>query len=174
MRSHRALFAILGLCIGPAPTQVVSNAADDVATVRRAADGWRRELRIIDLHQHIDYTPERLVRAVQIMLDWVEQSLEKHPNLMADLAARIPEIGRHDAEKVRRLFVRYQDRILFATDFQVYNRLTLGSGGSGPPPTDDDALSFFQKHWRWLETNDRQFEHMTLIQRHRITRRRAA
>jgi hypothetical protein len=42
--------------------------------------------------------------------------------------------------------------------------LTLGSGGSGPPPTDDDAVSFFQKHWRWLETNDRQFEHMTPIQ----------
>ena len=350
MKSQRALFAILELCLGSAPTQTVLNAADDVATVHRTADGWRRERRIIDLHQHIDSTPEHLVRAVQIMdrvgigiavnlsggttthpgdapsefgrnkqladqlfpgrfihymnldytgwdqpdfseravrqieegnrlgaagfkeykrlglylrdgagqlikiddpkldpvwkrcgelgmpvpvhvadpkafwlpydqtnerwkelkdhrnwwfgdtnqypthaellaalnrviarhpettfvcvhfannaedLDWVQESLDKYPNMMADLAARIPEIGRHDAEKVRRLFIRYQDRILFATDFQVYNRLTLGSGGSGPPPTDDDAADFFQKHWRWLETNDRQFEHMTPIQ----------
>src|SRR2546429_398532 len=73
-------------------------------------------------------------------------------------------IGRHDPDKVRRLFFKHQDGIFFATDFQVYDRLTLGSGGSGPPPTDEDAADFFQKHWRWLETNDRQFEHMTPIQ----------
>jgi predicted TIM-barrel fold metal-dependent hydrolase len=97
-------------------------------------------------------------------LDWVEQALDKYPNMMADLAARIPEIGRHAPEKVRRLFVKHQDRIVFATDFQVYNVLTLGSGGSGPAPTDDDARIFFEKHWRWLETNDRDFEHMTPIQ----------
>ena len=97
-------------------------------------------------------------------LDWVERSLDQYPNMMADLAARIPEIGRHDPAAVRRLFLKHQDRILFATDFQVYERLTLGSGGSGPPPTDDEAVAFYQKHWRWLETNDRQFEHMTPIQ----------
>jgi len=67
MKSQRALFAILGLCLGSAPTQTVLNAAGDVATVHRTADGWRREHRIIDLHQHIDSTPEHLVRAVQIM-----------------------------------------------------------------------------------------------------------
>jgi hypothetical protein len=97
-------------------------------------------------------------------LDWVEQALDKYPNMNADLAARIPEIGRHAPEKVRRLFMKHQDRIFFATDFQVYNRLTLGSGGSGPAPTDDDARVFFEKHWRWLETNDRDFDHMTPIQ----------
>lgn len=97
-------------------------------------------------------------------LDWVERSLDKFPNMMADLAARVPEIGRHAPEKVRRLFVKHQDRIVFGTDFQVYDRLTLGSGGSGPAPTDDDARIFFEKHWRWLETNDRDFEHMTPIQ----------
>lgn len=97
-------------------------------------------------------------------LDWVEASLDRYPNMMADLAARVPEIGRHDPEKVRRLFLKHQDRILFATDFQVYDRLTLGSGGRGPAPTNADAVEFFKKHWRWLETNDRNFEHMTPIQ----------
>ena len=97
-------------------------------------------------------------------LDWVEQALDKRPNMMADLAARIPEIGRHNPERARRLFVKHQDRILFGTDFQVYDRLTLGSGGSGRPPSDDEAVTFYEKHWRWLETNDRQFEHMTPIQ----------
>ena len=97
-------------------------------------------------------------------LAWVEKRLDERPNMMADLAARIPEIGRHDPEAVRRLFVKHQDRILFATDFQVYDRLTLGSGGSGPSPTVDDAIVFFQKHWRWLETGDKSFAHMTPIQ----------
>jgi|UPI0004BBC50C predicted TIM-barrel fold metal-dependent hydrolase len=97
-------------------------------------------------------------------LDWVESQLDAHPNMMADLAARIPEIGRMDPIKVRQLFMKHQDRILFATDFQVYDRLTLGSGGSGSAPTNKDAHSFFSKHWRWLETNDRDFDHMTPIQ----------
>jgi hypothetical protein len=82
----------------------------------------------------------------------------------ADLAARIPEIGRHAPEKVRRLFLKHQDRILFATDFQVYNKLILGSSGNEPPPTDADAEVFFAKEWRWLETHDRNWPHMTPIQ----------
>ena len=77
--------------------------------------------------------------------------------MMVDLAARIPEIGRQDPEMVRRLFIKQQDRILFATDFQVYDRLIAGSGGNGPPPTDEDAVTFFDKHWRWLETRDKDF-----------------
>jgi len=97
-------------------------------------------------------------------LAWVDASLDRHPNMMADLAARIPEIGRHDPEAVRRIFLKHQDRILFATDFQVADELTLGSGGSGPPPTEADAIDFFHKHWRWLETRDKDFAHMTPIQ----------
>jgi len=95
---------------------------------------------------------------------WVDKMLDRYPNMNADLAARIPEIGRHDPRTVRRLFIKHQNRIFFGTDFQVYDRLTLGSGGSGPPPTDDDAKEFYAKHWRWLETSDRAFPHMTPIQ----------
>jgi predicted TIM-barrel fold metal-dependent hydrolase len=97
-------------------------------------------------------------------LEWVEQALDRRPNMYADLAARIPEIGRHDPDKVRRLFVKHQDRILFATDFQVYDRLILGSSGNEPPPTDADAEVFFAKEWRWLETLDMNWPHMTPIQ----------
>ncbi len=97
-------------------------------------------------------------------LDWVDASLSRYPNMMADLAARIPEIGRHDPEKVRRLFLKHQDRILFGTDFMVYDRVILGSSGKEPPPSDADAEVFFAKEWRWLETRDKNWEHMTPIQ----------
>lgn len=95
---------------------------------------------------------------------WVDAAMDRHPNMWVDLAARVPEVGRHDPDLVRRFFVKHQDRILFATDMSVGEELVLGSGGSGPPPTDADAVVFFQKHWRWLETRDLNFAHMTPIQ----------
>jgi predicted TIM-barrel fold metal-dependent hydrolase len=97
-------------------------------------------------------------------LAWVDRELDLHPNMWIDLAARVPEIGRHDPDEVRRFFLKHQDRILFATDLAVDDDLVLGSGGSGPPPTDADAVDFFTKHWRWLETRDLHFAHMTPIQ----------
>lgn len=97
-------------------------------------------------------------------LDWVDASLSRYPNMMADLAARIPELGRHDPAKVRQLILKHQDRILFGTDFMVGDRLILGSSGNEPPPTDQDAVVFYQKHWRWFETSDRDWSHMTPIQ----------
>lgn len=97
-------------------------------------------------------------------LEWVDAALARRPNMMADLAARIPELGRHDPATLRTLFIKHQDRILFATDFMVYDRLILGSSGSEAPPTDDDAITFFTKEWRWLETLDRDWPHMTPIQ----------
>lgn len=97
-------------------------------------------------------------------LDWVEKALDRYPNMNADLAARVPEIGRHDPDKVRRLFLKHQDRIFFATDFQVYNKLILGSSGNEPPPTGADAEVFFAKEWRWLETREKNWPHMTPIQ----------
>jgi len=97
-------------------------------------------------------------------LDWVESALDRFPNMYADLAARIPELGRHDPDRVKRLFVKHQDRILFATDFMVYGKLILGSGGDEDRPTDDEAIEFYRKCYRWLETADRDWPHMTPIQ----------
>ena len=97
-------------------------------------------------------------------IDWVDRQLAAHPNMNVDLAARIPELGRQDPEKLRQFFIKNQDRIFFATDFQVYDNLILGSSGDGEHPTDEDAVTFFHKEWRWLETTDRNWPHMTPIQ----------
>jgi hypothetical protein len=97
--------------------------------------------------------------------DWVAHELDAHPNMMVDLAARIPEIGRHDPKKMHDFFVKYQDRILFGTDFQSLDRLMiLGSSGNEPPPSVADAEVFFRKEYRWLETWDKNWPHMTPIQ----------
>src|SRR6266498_3337744 len=39
----------------------------EVTSVGRRANVWRSEHRLIDLHQHIDYTEDRLARAVRVM-----------------------------------------------------------------------------------------------------------
>ena len=96
--------------------------------------------------------------------EWVDRALDRHPNMWIDVAARIPEVGRHDPAKVRAFFEKHQDRILFATDFMVYDKLILGSGGDDEQPTDEDGVDFYRKCWRWFETEDRDWEHMTPIQ----------
>jgi len=96
--------------------------------------------------------------------EWVDQALDRNPNMMIDVAARIPEGGRHAPEKIRAFFGKHQDRILFATDFMVYDKLILGSGGDAERPSDDDGVAFYNKSWRWFETSDRDWEHMTPIQ----------
>lgn len=128
-----------------------------------------REALLAALDRVIDRHPETTFVSVHFGANaediaWVDSAMDCHPNMWIDLAARIPEIGRHDPDEVHRFFVKHQDRILFATDLSVNDDLVLGSGGSGPPPTDADAVVFFQKHWRWLETRDVKFPHMTPIQ----------
>ncbi|MDP9002861.1 MAG: amidohydrolase family protein, partial [Myxococcota bacterium] len=129
----------------------------------------RREELLAALERVIGRHPETTFVCVHFAnnaedVEWVDAQLDAHANMMADVAARIPEIGRHDPEKVHALFMKHADRIFFATDFQVYDRMTLGSGGSGPAPSESDALDFFQTHWRFFETADKGFAHMTPIQ----------
>lgn len=96
----------------------------------------------------------------------VDLLLKRCPNLVIDTAARVPEIGRHRARRMRAFFERWQDRILFGTDLGVGPRaqdLTLGSGGD-TVPTAADVERFFSATWRYFESSDRQFEHPTPIQ----------
>ncbi len=96
--------------------------------------------------------------------DRVGRMMDRYPNLVIETGARIPEIGRHDAARMHRFFERYQDRILFGTDFAMGSfGLTLGSSGA-EPDTLDRVPFFFNAHWRYFETDDRDFAHPTPIQ----------
>ena len=43
-------------------------------------------------------------------------------------------------------------------------QMILGSSGHEPPPSEADAEVFFRKEYRWLETWDKNWHHMTPIQ----------
>ena len=63
--------------------------------------------------------------------------LDKYPNLVVEIAARIAELGRQPVT-AREFFLKYQDRIMFGTD----------------GPRDPVRLRL---HWRFLETDDEYF-----------------
>ncbi len=98
--------------------------------------------------------------------DRVARMLDKYPNLYVDTAARVPEIGRQGAAKMRRFFEKYQDRIVFGTDTGVgesQDEMMYGSNGANPP-TAADEKRFYEATWRYFETTDKQFESPTPIQ----------
>ena len=88
---------------------------------------------------------------------WVSEQLDRLPNLYVDLAARVPELGRHDPERLRQVFLRHQDRIVFGTDLGVSGEdfLMLGSFGEEPNRR-EEVGPFFTAYQRWLEARDEQ------------------
>ncbi len=96
-------------------------------------------------------------------IDYVSRTLAANPNLYVDVAARVPEIGRHPPAKVRALFERFQDRILFGTDLGVTRGLMLGSVGKVDPRLPDVFL-FYADHFRFFEGSEKQIPHPTPIQ----------
>ena len=97
---------------------------------------------------------------------YVDKLLDTYPNVWVDTAARVPEFGRHASDKVRALFMKHQDRILFGTDFiSSPRKMQLGSVWHKPGrPTIDDAVRFFERHWEYFETDHQGIEHPTPIQ----------
>jgi predicted TIM-barrel fold metal-dependent hydrolase len=96
----------------------------------------------------------------------VARMLDRYPNFYIDTAARVPEIGRHPQDEMRRFFVKYQDRILFGTDTGIGaedDQMMYGSNGENVP-TRADEVRFFTATWRYFETSDKQFESPTPIQ----------
>jgi predicted TIM-barrel fold metal-dependent hydrolase len=94
-------------------------------------------------------------------LDYVDKLLDRHPNVVVDVSARLAEIGRHDPEKVRAFFVKHKDRILFGTDLGIHQRTRdgvvessffLGSLSKEPPKKSDVKL-FFDRHTRFFESD---------------------
>ncbi len=98
--------------------------------------------------------------------DNVARMLDRYPNFFIDTAARVPEIGRHPQEKMRRFFTKYQDRVLFGTDTGIgpdQEDMMYGSTGA-LPATREDEVRFFTETWRYFETLERQIESPTPIQ----------
>lgn len=98
-------------------------------------------------------------------LGYVDRILATYPNVYTDTSARVPEFGRHPADQVRAFFLKHQDRILFGSDLVVDGTGQLQLGSVSPTePGVDDAVVFYERHWRYFETDGKQIDHPTPIQ----------
>jgi predicted TIM-barrel fold metal-dependent hydrolase len=129
-------------------------------------DGLLAELEArIARHPHTTFISVHFGNAAE-RPEYVARMLRTHPNMYIDTAARIPELGRHDAGAMRAFFIEFQDRILDGSDLGVGPApapLFLGSGGK-TPPTARDVERFFEASRRYFETDDRNMDHPTPIQ----------
>lgn len=82
-------------------------------------------------------------------LNHVSASLDRFPNLMVDIAARVSELGRQP-RAARAFFEKYQDRILFGTD-------AIPHGHQYPQQVFCDEL--YEIYFRFLETDDEYFDY---------------
>jgi predicted TIM-barrel fold metal-dependent hydrolase len=75
-------------------------------------------------HPDLDFIGAHL-GSLEWSLDELAKRLDRFPQLQVDLAARMYYLQFHsavDREKVRNFIMRYQDRILYATDYVVYDQ----------------------------------------------------
>lgn len=82
-------------------------------------------------------------------LAYVSQALDKYPNMMVEIGARIGELGRQPRAS-RKFFDKYQDRILFGTD-------AVPDGIETPQQVFNHQL--YEIYYRFLETEDEYFDY---------------
>ncbi len=123
---------------------------------------WKQTERLIG--RHPDTTFLFIHLGLSEDLPYMEKLLDAHPNVYVDTSARVPEFGRHPADQVRRFFLKFQDRILFGTDLAIGpDHWQLGSV-SETPVGFEDAVKFYQAHFRFFETDLANIDHPTPIQ----------
>ena len=79
----------------------------------------------------------------------VGEDLDRYPNMSADIAARIGELGRQP-RTARKFIEKYQDRVLFGTDATPH-------GDRFPQQVFGDRL--YEIYYRFLETDDEYFDY---------------
>ena len=123
---------------------------------------WKQTERLVSRHPGTTFLFIHL--GLSEDLDYMERLLDAHPNVYVDTSARVPEFGRHPVDKVRRFFIKFQDRILFGTDLSIApDHWQLGSV-SETPVGFEDAVKFYQAHFRYFETDLKNIDHPTPIQ----------
>ncbi len=82
-------------------------------------------------------------------LENVSQAMDRFPNMLVDLAARVGELGRQP-RTARAFFEKYQDRIVFGTDATPHVRNYPQQSFSG---------DLYRIYYRFLETDDEYFDY---------------
>jgi predicted TIM-barrel fold metal-dependent hydrolase len=83
-------------------------------------------------------------------VDELAKRLDKFPNMAVDMAERISHFelqAQKDREKVRSFFIKYQDRLIYGTDFIV--------DGKNPAEMSAHVHDVRLSHWEFFTTDDK-------------------
>lgn len=75
-------------------------------------------------------------------LTQLAKRLDAHANFAVDVASRVRFLARMDADTVRQFITKYQDRMIYATDF------VLGQGDDGKAAK--SLLSVHEREWNYF------------------------
>ncbi len=105
--------------------------------------------RMVAAHPSLHFVGVHLA-SLERGVDELAAFLDKFPNAVVDVAARIGQLqyqSQKDRERVRRFFIKYQDRVLYGSDM------------AQAPDQDGAALAreaegVWRMHWRYFNTSD--------------------
>ena len=103
--------------------------------------------RMLDRNPRIKFMGAHLA-SLEWSVDRLAAFLDRYPNSVVDLAARMGQVqfqSNQDRDKVRRFFIRYQDRLLYGTD-------TAQNAGDKSRDVRREAHENWLRDWRYLNT----------------------
>jgi Amidohydrolase len=104
--------------------------------------------RMLDRNPQIKFMGAHMA-SLEWSVDRLAAFLDRYPNTVVDLAARMGQVefqSNQDREKVRRFFIRYQDRLLYGTD-------TAQNAGDKSQQLRREAHENWLRDWRYLNTD---------------------
>lgn len=116
--------------------------------------------RFVARHPKLNFIGAHL-GSLEWSVDELAKFLEAYPNTTVDLAARMSQVqyqSNSDYAKVRRFFVKYQDRLLYGSDL-TENPPDAKERAQSPPMKAQfaaEADAFWRSDWIYLATSDTQ------------------
>lgn len=115
--------------------------------------------RFVARHPKLNFVGAHLA-SLEWSVDELTKFLDTYPNATADLAARMTQVqyqSKSDPDKVRRFFVKYQDRLLYGSDL-TENPPEPHARAQNPPMDPAqfavEADTFWRSDWIYLATSE--------------------
>ena len=114
---------------------------------------WPSKAAILAARDHlVEENPKlRVVGAhlgsMETDVDQIAQRLDRYPNFAVDMAARVPYFMLQPRAKVRAFLIKYQDRLLYATDLVVMPEAKTEE-------TLEEFRSTYARDWKFFSTDE--------------------
>ena len=114
---------------------------------------WPRKAKILRARDHMlkKHSSLRVIGAhlgsMEVDVDEIAKRFDRYPNFSVDTAARVEYFTLQSRRKVRDFLIKYQDRVLYATDFNLMPEQNTEEVIKGLRAT-------YKRDWTYFGTND--------------------